>query len=72
MRLRQPRLLSLSKVAEMKSSLSMLDLVTTTPCEILLKEAQNALPDKEFNCIISVGTGIGGSCIYQKHSQKYS
>lgn len=31
------------------------------PCEILLKEAQTALPDKDFNCIISVGTGIGGA-----------
>ena len=30
------------------------------PCEILLNEAKRALPDKDFGCILSLGTGIGG------------
>lgn len=30
------------------------------PCEVLLKEARKIFPNREFACILSIGTGLGG------------
>ena len=29
------------------------------PCDVLLEEAQNIFPGREFGCILSIGTGLG-------------
>ena len=30
------------------------------PCAILIREAQETFPDREFACILGIGTGLGG------------